>query len=41
MKKFQMLLAVLGVSCTEKIDDVIIPDKKNEHKDPKSSWHQL
>lgn len=41
MKKFQMLLAVLGVSCTEKIDDEIAPNEKNEHKDPKNSWHQL
>ena len=34
MKKLFILLAILAVSCTEKIDDEIVPNGKNEYKDP-------
>lgn len=34
MKKLLILLAILAVSCTEKIDDEVLPDEKNEYKDP-------
>lgn len=36
MKKLLILLAILAVSCTEKIDDEIVPNGKNEYKDPES-----